>query len=777
MNFTKHSARFIISFLILASLSPALEAAKITKISTLDQEWLMIVLIDGEVQFNNDKEGVIPYEKKVFSPEDNTLIDYGTLDIEGVLSPTSWKISSPNDPAYKMKKSPDQIRRKAKVNGMAQLDWDATRNDYNYATTLEHTVYLHLPTPMLEGKEYSITIGPRIAGKTKTAQFVFDTKKRRSESIHINLTGFMASPSIRAVDIYQWLGDGGPRDYSGFVGNKTYLLDIKTGEQHEVGKLALVRKSGKDVGKYDLTGSDVWTADFTGFDKPGSYRLVIEGIGCSQDFSIKQGAFADPFKVSLKGFYYMRIGESENPKIRPIPRQPRYIPGIDPLGCKVLITSMQPYHPEWESFVGGDKWDKPDAFKNYLKRGMENPKAIGGHSDALDWDRHLGHVSIIYDMLYPFILTGGVLKDDDTGISESGNGIPDILDEARNEVDFWLNLKEGEGYSHGLTNPDKDGTLYQAGTTVVAAWANAANAAMLAECFRIAGLSKLEYFYKEAAEKAYQYAENQKDQQLDKIQHVGDGTMRGADFKFTAAAYLFNLTGMKEYEDDINELSLATDDQADIQNKNSNQIWGTAGYLLTPHKVRFPALVNRMKQCVINSALKSETALMLTRPSRRSTDEEYGYFYTAQNVHRTMLAHRISVKEQDKRNFLDALILEADWGLGRNGLNMIMMTTATTPLAKYRSIENIYTSGQNDGTPGLHPGHTPYLNTDNWWEGMIMSKPRWMAERGYPDFPSWPRGECYYNTRWVWAHSEFTPQQTMRGKMALYGYLYGIDHP
>ena len=58
-----------------------------------------------------------------------------------------------------------------------------------------------------------------------------------------------------------------------------------------------------------------------------------------------------------------------------------------------------------------------------------------------------------------------------------------------------------------------------------------------------------------------------------------------------------------------------------------------------------------------------------------------------------------------------------------------------------------------------------------------MGNPQWMAERGYPEFAKWPRGECYYNTRWVWAHSEFTPQQTMRGKMALYEYLYGISRP
>ena len=117
------------------------------------------------------------------------------------------------------------------------------------------------------------------------------------------------------------------------------------------------------------------------------------------------------------------------------------------------------------------------------------------------------------------------------------------------------------------------------------------------------------------------------------------------------------------------------------------------------------------------------------------------------------------------------------WGLGRNPLNMILMTTATTPLEKFRSVENAFTAGRNDGTRGLNPGHTPYYNMDDWGgkRGMIMARPRWMAERGYPEFDLWPRGETCFNTRWVWAHTEFTPQQTMRGKTALYGYLYGID--
>jgi hypothetical protein len=89
----------------------------------------------------------------------------------------------------------------------------------------------------------------------------------------------------------------------------------------------------------------------------------------------------------------------------------------------------------------------------------------------------------------------------------------------------------------------------------------------------------------------------------------------------------------------------------------------------------------------------------------------------------------------------------------------------------------MYTWGSNDNLPGVAPGQTPYLNLDDW-STMVMSKPSALYANSYPaDFKNtWPIGEGYFDTPFVWAHSEYTPQQTMRGKMALYGYLYGINH-
>jgi hypothetical protein len=107
---------------------------------------------------------------------------------------------------------------------------------------------------------------------------------------------------------------------------------------------------------------------------------------------------------------------------------------------------------------------------------------------------------------------------------------------------------------------------------------------------------------------------------------------------------------------------------------------------------------------------------------------------------------------------------------------MIQMTTAATPLSSRRSVQGAYTTGRDDGAPGLHPGHTPYMNLDDWSCSMTMGCPSRLYTNCYPaNFRStWPVAEGYFNTRYVWAHNEFTPQQTMRGKMALYGYLYGI---
>ena len=755
------------------------QGASLRSVQVVDREYLMVHVVDGEVEHKDDGKG-----EKAFTPQGHPrnkcrVVSYGRgLEVGAAVAPSNWKLASSDDADYAgAGANPSACHRKTKVNGHAEMEW--VNNDYRYECTFEHWIYLKLPRPLKQGKSYTLSVAPAVGTDDKTARFTFDIFQSRTEALHTNLVGFLPETRSKAVDLYIWMGDGGARDYRSFEGNKVFLYDVKTKRSREVGSVQFWKENTDgDVNRHNLTRSSVWIADVVGDVEPGTYRVAVDGVGCSQDFEVRADIYHDPYKVSVQGFYYMRIGEPIRNDIRPVPRQPRYIPGKDPANTTVYRTTMHPYHPEWSKFVGGDKWDRPDAWKRFRKEGNPtNPNAWGGHSDAFDWDRHLGHVSIIYDMLLPFILCDGAQKEDDLDIGESGNGIPDLLDEARNEVDFWLRLRDGDGYSHGLTNPNKKNELYQAAPTAIAAWANATNAAMLADCFRIAGNRKLMGYYRDEAVKAYRHADGLRDKMLDRTQGVGESTMRGRDFKMTAAVYLYNVTGRREYEDVVEAESVCRRPDVVLDDhKNLNQIWATAGYLKTPREVHYPDLRETMKVAIIQQAWVFEAGECERRPSRRATHKDVGWFPTIQNVHASLIAHAVAEGPFEKAFFLNAAILEADYGLGRNPMNMVQMTTATTELENLRSVQGAFTTGRNDGSPGLHPGHTPYMNLHDWGGHMTMARPSRLHSKCYPgNFTrTWPVGEGYFNTRWIYAHNEFTPQQTMRGKMAMYGYLYGI---
>lgn len=751
-------------------------STQLQSIQPLDESYLHLVFQDGEVEFVDDAQAADAYENYSFHWDKNALVEYGNpLNVNAASQTNSWRIKSTTDAAYGTTGSLVQsVSRKSKIDAMSQETWNTSENDWNYDIAFQHQILLKLPSPLKPGHEYQLEISSSTESQKLDTNFRWMDTQNVSEAIHVNLNGYDPSIQRKAVDLYAFLGNAGRRDYKEFEGNKVYLVS-QSGQETEVGQVEFWKSSQTEAQWYNLTGGDVWRADIVGFTTPGKYRVRIEGVGMSPEFEIDEHVYKAPFDVSVKGFFYMRIGQ-DSPNLTPVPRKPLWIPGVSPAQTKVVITTMHPHHPNWGTFASGDAWDKPTSWAAYVKPGSpENPRATGGHSDALDWDRHLGHISIIWDMLLPYILTEGSLADDNVGIAESGNGIPDLLDEARNEVDFWLNLRDGAAYSHGLTNPDGNDVLYQAGTTGLAAWSAALNASMMAHAFQLSSNSMLQQEYLDSAEVAYQFADNLSDPMLNTKHPVGMNHVTGGDLKMMAAAHLYHLTGNQSYENDMAALSRVNSNTSQIDNVfDYSQLWGVAAYLHTNQTIHYPELQAQMKASIIHQAMNKESNYSALRPSRRSTDNNTGYFQTIQNVQRSLVAHSVATGAQ-KDQLHQTLTYEADWGLGRNPMNVIQMTTATTTLAKHRSFENIYTSGRDDGSPGLHPGHTPYINHDDWGSGMITGRPTWMLNQMYPALDQWPKASGFIDTRYVWAHTEFTPQQTMRGKMALYAYLYGLN--
>ena len=749
-----------------------LSATRLVGVKTIDKDYIMVHFRDGEVRYRDNGTGPSAYLGHTFVEGDDTLLVFGQrLDPEAAGTAGDWIISSKDDKSFGRQAAVAAWRKSKPMN-----------TDNTLTSELDHWIFLQLPKPMKQGARYTVNIPKGVNADKTEAEVKFDIWSSVSEAVHVNIIGYSPEEEVKAADLYLWLGDGGQRDYTTFEGKKVWLYNTRTGRKQKVGNVSFWMSASeyeKEANRKNMTGSDVWNIDFTA-STPGRYRLVVEDVGCSMDFDISNKVYFQPYHYSVRGYYYMRLGEPVDPRITPVPRQPQFIPGKNPEGFVVYKTDMHPWHPDWRK-LRGDVWDEPhfklpeqsEFWKHRLPGNPVNDMVRGGHSDAMDWDRHLAHVSNIYDMVLPFILTNGRLSEDNLSIRESGNGIPDLLDEARNEVDFFLSIRDGEGYSQGVTNPSSDWkVMFQAGCTTMAAWANAANCAILGEAFRINGNQDLCDYYTAEAIKAFRFAEKQDNSQLDDRQNIGTSSMRGRDFKQVAAAFLYNLTGDRRWEDIMVEESVVKNGVAPLFAKGRHnqyyQIWGAAAYLACLHERHYPEYYDDLVASVNKQADENNVSHMNSRPSRRTANDPR--WQTSENLQMVLLAHYIADSDQRREQLEQAMYIEAGWGLGRNPSNTVEMTGLGE-----RHIIDCYTTGRNDGVPGSHPGQTPFNGTETWSPGN-GGDARIILKRCYPDWYTggWPHQESFFNIRYMWVNGEFTPRETMRGKMALLAYLYGI---
>ena len=759
-NMTRHFFKVALMGMALMATIPA-AATKVLGLRVIDKNYLMVHFRDGEVHYRDNGTGPSAFLGHSFAEGDDTLLVFGErLKTAQAQQAALWTISSADDKTFGSVK-PLKVWRKSKP----------MTTDHTLTSEVDHWLFLELPSAMKQGCTYAVDIPQGIGADLSSVSVRFDIWNTQSEAVHVNIIGYSPAEPTHAADLYQWLGDGGQRDYQDFAGRKVYLYNVNTKKKQSVGAVKFWKHAAdaeKEAGKKNLVGTDVWNIDFRA-TTPGRYRLVVEDVGCSMDFDIASDIYFQPYRFSVRGYYYMRLGEPNDPShVWPVPRQPQFIPEQDPKGLTIYKTDLTPWSKEWRD-LRTDVWDEPHFkpvkasifWKHRLPGNPVNTEVRGGHSDAFDWDRHLAHVSNIYDMLLPYILSGGRLSEDNLGIRESGNGIPDIIDEARNEVDFFLSIRDGEAYSQGVTNPSADwSVMYQAGCTTMAAWANAANCAMTAEAFRLHGNDSLRNYYTEEAIKAFRFASKQEWNQLDDMQDIGSMRMRGRDFRQMAAAYLYNVTGDTEWEDIFAK---------EPYKVAINNVWIAAAYLTSPQPRHYTELYQAIKSGVMAEAEAYNISRMAERPSRRSANDHR--WQVSQNLQLVMLAHYLADNKARKKELEHVMYTEASWAMGRNPGNIVEMTGLGE-----RHITDCYTTGRNDGAPECHPGQTPFNGTETWSPGHNGGDARVILKYCYPEWTEggWPRQESYFNQRYFWVNGEFTPRETMRGKMALLGYLYAI---
>ncbi|MCU0431433.1 MAG: glycoside hydrolase family 9 protein [Cytophagaceae bacterium] len=187
---------------------------------------------------------------------------------------------------------------------------------------------------------------------------------------------------------------------------------------------------------WSASGESVRIANFSPFTTPGSYFVLIPNIGYSHPFQIKDQVMLGLAKGSLKSFYFQR--------------------------CSSPIVA--PYGSPWTRSLG-----HPDnnvlihnsATSPYRATGS-TIDGSGGWYDAGDFNKYVVNSGIAtHEMLATYEYYKTMLDTLDANIPESGNQVPDILDEIRWQMK-WL-LKMQDPYDGGvyfkLTSPFFDGTI------------------------------------------------------------------------------------------------------------------------------------------------------------------------------------------------------------------------------------------------------------------------------------------------------------------------------
>lgn len=297
-------------------------------------------------------------------------------------------------------------------------------------------------------------------------------------------------------------------------------------------------------GYNEATGENISYGDFTDYTAAGEYYLQADIIGRSYSFVIEDNPYSDSFVAAMKQYYYNRCG---------------------------LTLSTE---------LAGDA--AHNACHTKEARLMEDSGAQGG-SDQIDvsggW--HIdtngrrdvaGGCQAVNVLLLAYELYGGVFADD-LGIPESGNGIPDIMDEVKYEVDWLLKMQDSaSGAVHMAVNViDNASANYQLYIEPVS---------MDATIHFASTMAKFSYLYRnydlgfatqclKAADRAYRYA----GKYLDDV---------SPEDYFCAATELYRATGNLGYRQTVQDY-LSSEEGLDME--NDNVFWGCVTYLSTKQKV------------------------------------------------------------------------------------------------------------------------------------------------------------------------------------------------
>jgi hypothetical protein len=332
------------------------------------------------------------------------------------------------------------------------------RRDLRVATQL----YLQLATPLdLTGAVQTVTVrdpsGALGEGSAKTPLTATTDPRRLSPAIHVNQEGYVPDFPKKAMVGY-YLGDLGEMPVAAAAGFA--LVETKSGNEFFHGELVSRPDVGQNISP--LPYQSVLMADFSAFKKPGEYQLVVPGLGASYPFLIDEGIAMGFARTYALGLYQQRCGCSNDlPFTRFIHAACHLAPAQVP-----SPQSDSQFSFTWSKIEGYAAQPSPDnplqlapkltsesaQLYPFVKKGTV--EVSGGHHDAGDYSKYtINSTELIHYLVFAADSVPGLAQLDNLGIAESGDGIPDVIQEAKWEADFLAKLQDSDGGFYFLVYP------------------------------------------------------------------------------------------------------------------------------------------------------------------------------------------------------------------------------------------------------------------------------------------------------------------------------------
>lgn len=289
------------------------------------------------------------------------------------------------------------------------------------------------------------------------------------------------------------------------------LIDKISGECVYNGKLTLITELDELY-----SGEKMLLADFSEYKTTGEYFIRIDNLSNSVSFKIGEDVYDGLLCDSMRYFYYQRAN-----------------------------TEITAEH-------GGDFFRNditPEDINLPLKNNSNVKKDVsGGWYDAGDIGKYVTPgATAVNTLLWAYKLFPEKFYDGQNNIPESGNGIPDILDEIRYETDFFLKMQDSESgaFYMKVKSATEDDNQKNRAVWEYTTNSTADTAAALAFASTVFRESDAEYADRllEAAEKGWEYIEKNPDYYVETT-YSGE---RDNTSSFWAAGALFYATENEKY--------------------------------------------------------------------------------------------------------------------------------------------------------------------------------------------------------------------------------------